>query len=55
MANMGHCRFQNTLADLRDCYDHIDDKLSDVEAEAQKALVALCAEIADDFREDDDD
>jgi hypothetical protein len=47
MPNMSYCRFYNTLEDLRDCYDHIDDDLSDSEEEARarKALVKLCAEI----------
>lgn len=25
MANMGYCRFRNTLNDLRDCHEHMDD------------------------------
>lgn len=25
MANMEHCRFSNTLADLLDCEDHLED------------------------------
>lgn len=53
MANMSYCRFQNTLGDLRDCYESegMDDPevLSDEERKARERLVALCVEIADDY------
>ena len=59
MANMVYCRFQNTLADLDDCFDHINDRdLSDAEKNARKHLLALCAEICDDagmFDNEDND
>ena len=48
MSNMGYCRFQNTLQDLDDCYDHLmDDDLSDEEKSARKRLFKLCKDIAD--------
>lgn len=47
MGNMAYCRFQNTLADLQDCYRHIDDEVSEAEHKARLALVRLCAMIAD--------
>ena len=28
MANMSYCRFNNTLSDLRDCEDHLNDTLA---------------------------
>ncbi len=49
MSNMAHCRFQNTLADLRDCYDNMEDELSPEETKAQNALMLLCARIASDY------
>lgn len=49
MANMSHCRFRNTLQDLRDCYDNMDEELSPEEAKAQNALLLLCARIASDY------
>ncbi len=50
MANMSHCRFQNTLEDLRDCYDNLDDSdLSEEEAKARKRLVKVCQSIVDDY------
>lgn len=56
MANIGYCRFQNTLSDLNDCYQHIfDDNVSFEEAVARDALIDLCREIAeetDSFGED---
>lgn len=47
MANMGYVRFENTLADLEDCAEHIDDRLEGFEASARKRLIALCQRIAD--------
>ncbi|KKN06893.1 hypothetical protein LCGC14_1072700 [marine sediment metagenome] len=50
MSNMGYCRFQNTLSDLRDCYDSMDDNdLSEEEAKARKRLVKLCQEITENY------
>lgn len=51
MSNMSYCRFQNTLADLRDCFDAMnedDDDLGDLseyEAEAKYKLIELCRTI----------
>ena len=36
MSNMSYCRFQNTVQDLQDCYDNIDD--SDLSAAPSAAL-----------------
>ena len=49
MANMAYCRFQNTVSDLRDCADHMDDKLSEEEQEARHRLIGICVEIADNY------
>lgn len=50
MANMSYCRFQNTLADLQDCYDHFgDDDLSEEEEAAALELLTLCQDIVADF------
>ena len=55
MANMSYCRFQNTLQDLRDCYNALidDQELSDEELRAKNKLVELCQDIANNFGEDD--
>ena len=46
MGNMSYCRFQNTLKDLRDCYEHLDDEdLSEEEKRAKNKLVELCSDI----------
>lgn len=46
MANMSYCRFQNTLNDLKDCYNHMTDAgLSKDEARARQWLAELCLEI----------
>ena len=49
MSNMSYCRFQNTLTDLRDCFDHIDEwfenALSEEEEGACKKLIKLCMDI----------
>jgi hypothetical protein len=51
MGNMSYCRFINTLQDLRDCVEHIDDELSNEEAKAREKLIKLCQDIAGDFEE----
>lgn len=53
MSNMGYCRFENTLPDLRDCYEHInDDDLNEIEDEYRLMLVDLCLKITRDFKGD---
>ncbi len=51
MSNMGYCRFENTLADLRDCQEwlsvHEISELSDSEEEAFRLLVRHCRRIAE--------
>ena len=50
MANMSYCRFENTLHDLRDCLEHMeDDDLSDDEVRARAKLCDTCKTIAIDF------
>ena len=44
---MSYCRFENTLRDLRDCYDNMDGyDLSESEFYARKQMIELCIEIA---------
>lgn len=49
MSNMSYCRFQNTLIDLRDCRDALDDNdpLSEHEYRAAVRLVELCKDIVE--------
>ena len=53
MANMCYCRFENTVADLVDCYDALLENgiegLSDDEKRYAKKLIILCKDIAEDF------
>jgi SepF-like predicted cell division protein (DUF552 family) len=55
MSNMSYCRFRNTLSDLRDCGDALEDidgdlsELSEEEADAAKRLIEMCRQIAEDF------
>lgn len=51
MANMSYCRFENTLSDLRDCKEALEnqEELSSREANKAKALIDLCREIADNY------
>lgn len=46
MANMSYCRFENTLRDLHDCCEHMDDELSDSERFARVRLINLAVDIA---------
>jgi hypothetical protein len=56
MANMSYCRFHNTLEDLRDCYDNMDDgDMSEAEKQARKRLIQLCREIADNYGDLEDE
>ena len=53
MANMSYCRFQNTLHDLQDCANALEDMtetgtdLSANELRARDRLIDLCKDIAD--------
>jgi hypothetical protein len=48
MTNMSHCRFENTLNDLRDCEEHLADyDLSKSEKEYRDRLLKLCKRITD--------
>lgn len=54
MANMSYCRFNNTLSDLEDCKDALENQDISSLAEKRKAkrLLEVCREIADNFDED---
>lgn len=55
MGNMSYCRFQNTLSDLRECYEAMDEEgLSAGEQQAKERLIQVCADIHHDYGEDDD-
>jgi hypothetical protein len=51
MSNMSYCRFENTLNDLKDCFNHIDnvDNLSESEKRARERLIRICLDIANDY------
>ena len=56
MANMGYCRFQNTLMDLRDCARHLDDEdLSPEETDARYDLIKLMRDMLEYNCEIEDD
>lgn len=63
MANMSYCRFENTLTDLRDCQEALEDFInndenvisSDEERRKAKELIDVCRQIADAFDESDID
>ena len=54
MANMSYCRFENTYRDLIDCYDHLNDSLSESEMRFRDRLVELCHNIVDEFIPEED-
>ena len=54
MANMGYCRFRNTVGDLRDCADNMDD-FDEEEARARKELIEICVEISEGYGDELDD
>lgn len=49
MANMSYCRFENTYRDLYDCYNNINDQLSDREHNYREKIVAMCQSIIDEY------
>ena len=55
MPNMSYCRFRNTLADLRDCREALDNRpaLSEEEGQAARELIQLCMLIVRDYLPDD--
>jgi len=63
MSNMGYCRFENTLKDLEDCYQALQDNglesLSDEERRAALKLINVCDGFASEFggidEEDEDE
>lgn len=63
MANMSYCRFENTLIDLYDCQNALEDFInndenvisSSEERHKAKKLIEVCREIADNFEESDID
>lgn len=49
---MAYCRFQNTVSDLRDCYEHWDDVdpgRQPEEAAARARMLRLCEKIVADY------
>jgi hypothetical protein len=50
---MSYCRFTNTLGDLRDCYDTMDEvPESEEEQAARRRLLVMCRQIADDYEDE---
>ncbi len=50
MPNMDYCRFRNTLSDLKDCYNNLDNKdLNEEEYNARKQMVEMCMSIASEY------
>lgn len=47
MGNMSYCRFENTYRDLEDCFENIDNDLSDSEQRYRTRLIELCMRIAE--------
>ena len=56
MSNMSYCRFENTLSDLRDCYDNMrdPDDLSKEEKRARKDMIDLCKDIVAEYGREED-
>jgi len=52
MSNMGHCRFVNTVSDLRECFEKFNDVESQSEAKARLRLFNLCKEIINRYGDD---
>lgn len=54
MGNMSYCRFENTLEDLRDCYEAMGDDIDDKrEARCRLKLYDLCRDIISEYDRED--
>ena len=55
--NMSYCRFENTVNDMIDCINNmeIDEYASEHEKRARKRFVELCAQVAEQYREELED
>lgn len=51
MSNVSYYRFRNTLDDLRDCYEYMDEPESKAEQEARRRLIKLCMKIVHDYED----
>ena len=56
---MSYCRFTNTLADLQDCREHLDDPVEELglgeeERQARIRLIVLCRIIGDEYGDEID-
>ena len=55
MSNLSYCRFQNTVPDLSDCADALEEidgnltELSKEEAQAATRLIELCRRVTEQF------
>lgn len=49
MANMGYCRFENTLSDLEDCKDNMEEALGGIEFASRADLIEMCKDIAGEY------
>jgi len=50
---MSYCRFRNTVPDLLDCLENMDETPADAEEiEARNRLIKLCVKIAEDYGEE---
>jgi hypothetical protein len=47
MSNMSYARFENTYSDLQDCYEAMDDELSETEQNYRTKLIKLCSIITE--------
>lgn len=49
---MSYCRFTNTLQDLRDCYNNMEEVPdNEEEAKSREKLIKLCRKISEDYSE----
>ena len=55
MGNMSYCRFQNTLKDLQDCFDALQEEnledLSNEELRSAQEMLQLCEQFVEEHCE----
>lgn len=49
MPNMSYCRWENTYLDLRDCFDALEENVSQTEEHYQKKLIELARKLIQEY------
>ena len=57
MSNMSYCRFQNTIGDMQDCIDNLDEHIREDDRREYRArikFIEMCKQVAEDYEDVED-